>query len=82
MSGNGQINLKEESDMASDKNTRLKPEWVSNNGSGARLFAYSCAISGKDVGASSSEDKAKVGSGISGLMKELEKTKLDTCDNA
>ena len=68
--------------MGSDKNTSVKPEWLSNNGSDARLFAYSCAISGKDVGASSSVDKAKGSSGITGLMKELEKTKLDTCDNA
>ena len=69
--------------MGSDKNTRVKPEWLSNNGSDVRLFAYSCAISGKEAGASfSSEDKAKGSSGINGLMKELEKTKLDTCDNA
>lgn len=69
--------------MASDKNKSLKPEWVSNNGCGTRLFAYSCAISGKESGASSSAgDKAKGGTGITGLMKELEKTKLDTCDNA
>ena len=68
--------------MASDKHKSLKPEWVSNNGCGTRLFAYSCAISGKDVGASSSGDKAKGSSGTTGLMKELEKTKLDTCDNA
>ena len=77
MSGNGQINLKEESDMASDKHTRLKPEWVSNNGSGARLFAYSCAISGNEGGALSSKGSAKDDSGIPGLMNELEKTKLD-----
>ena len=69
--------------MGSDKNTRVKPEWLSNNGSDARLFAYSCAISGKESGSSSpSVDKAKGGTGITGLMKELEKTKLDTCDNA
>lgn len=69
--------------MASDKHKSLKPEWVSNNGCGTRLFAYSCAISGKESGSlSSSVDKAKGGTGITGLMKELEKTKLDTCDNA
>ena len=69
--------------MGSDKNTRVKPEWLSNNGSDARLFAYSCAISGKESGSSpSSGDKARGGTGITGLMKELEKTKLDTCDKA
>ena len=78
MSGNGQINLKEESDMASDKNTRLKPEWVSNNGSGARLFAYACGLSRKDSKAKPySEGNAKDGTGITGLRKELEKTRLD-----
>ena len=70
--------------MGSDEITMPKPEWFTNkNGNGTRLFAYSCALSGKDVGAKSSEeDKAKGGSGNTGLMKELEKTKLDTCDNA
>ncbi len=68
--------------MGSDVITMPKPEWITNDG-GARLFAYSCALSGKDGSAtSSSGDKAKDGTGISGLMKELEKTKLDTCDNA
>ena len=69
--------------MGSESTTVLKPEWLEDSGNGTRLFAYSCALSGKDGGAtSSSGDKAKDGTGISGLMKELEKTKLDTCDNA
>ncbi|MDY6338786.1 MAG: hypothetical protein SPL61_04045 [Saccharofermentans sp.] len=64
--------------MSSDVNTMPKPEWIPNEGSGARFLAYSYAISGKEGSAlTSSEGKAKGGSGISGLMKELEKTKLD-----
>ena len=64
--------------MSSDVNTTPKPEWIPNEGSGARFLAYSYAISGKEGSAlTSSEGKAKGGSGISGLMKELEKTKLD-----
>ncbi len=60
--------------MGSDENTMLKPEWFENNkGRSVRLFAYSCAISGKEGGASASNG----GTGITGLMKELEKTKLD-----
>ncbi len=60
--------------MGSDENTMLKPEWFADNeGKGVRLFAYSCALSGKEGGASAS----KGGTGITGLMKELEKTKLD-----
>jgi len=67
--------------MGSDVITMPKPEWITNDG-GARLFAYSCALSGKEGSLSSSdEDKARGGTGISGLMKELEKTKLDTHDN-
>lgn len=64
--------------MSSDVNTMPKPEWIPNEGSGARFLAYSYAISGKEGSAlTSSEGKARSGSGISGLMKELEKTKLD-----
>lgn len=65
--------------MKSDENTMLKPEWVKeDNGRDVRLFAYSCALSGKDGRALDSvKDKAKDGAGISGLRKELEKTKLD-----
>ncbi len=60
--------------MGSDENTMLKPEWFADNNScSVRLFAYSCALSGKEGGASAS----KGGTGITGLMKELEKTKLD-----
>ena len=70
--------------MGSDENTMLKPEWFADNeGKGVRLFAYSCELSGKDGRAKSSkEGKAKGSSGITGLMKELEKTKLDACDKA
>ncbi len=65
--------------MGSDEITMPMPEWFkTGEGSGVRLFAYSCALSGKDGRAFSSKgDKAKGGTGISGLMKELEKTKLD-----
>ncbi len=65
--------------MGSDENTMLKPEWFADNNScSVRLFAYSCALSGKEGGALASKGvKAKGGTGITGLMKELEKTKLD-----
>lgn len=65
--------------MKSDENTMLKPEWIKeDNGRDVRLFAYSCALSGNDEGAlNSAKGKAKDGAGISGLRKELEKTKLD-----
>ena len=64
--------------MSSDVITMPKPEWTSTNGSGARFLAYSYALSGKEGSAlTSSEDKAKSGSGLTGLMKELKKTKLD-----
>ena len=63
--------------MRSDKSITPKPEWINNDGSGIRLFAYTCAISGKEGGALPSQGKAKGGTGITGLMKELEKTKLD-----
>ena len=58
--------------MESDVITMPKPERITHDG-GARLFAYSCALSGKEGGASAS----KGGSGITGLRNELEKTKLD-----
>ena len=62
--------------MGSDENTMLKPEWFDNDtGSDVRIFAYSCALSRKDGRALG--NKAKGGTGISGLRKELEKTKLD-----
>ena len=64
--------------MRSDKNSTPKTEWFENDDScGVRLFAYSCAISGNEGRALSSVGKAKEGAGISGLRKELEKTKLD-----
>ena len=54
----------------------LTPELVFNdNGKGVRLFAYSSAICGKE--GSAFDKKAKNGSGATGLMTELEKTKLD-----
>ena len=65
--------------MGSDEITMPMPEWFKNDaGSGVRVFAYSCALSGKEGRALASKgDKAKDGTGISGLRKELEKTKLD-----
>ena len=69
--------------MGSESTTVLKPEWLEDSGNGTRLFAYSCALSGKEGKAkSSNEGKVKDNSGINGLMKELEKTKLDACDKA
>ncbi len=69
--------------MGSKEITDLKPEWFKGTGSGTRLFAYSCALSGSEGRAlPSSNGKVKGSSGMAGLMKELEKTKLDTCDNA
>ena len=65
--------------MKSDEITMPMPEWIKNDdGSGVRVFAYSCALSGKEGRALASKgDKVKGGTGISGLRKELEKTKLD-----
>ena len=65
--------------MGSDENTKPKAEWFPINADkGVRLLAYSYAISGKEASTSSSkEDMAENGTGITGLMKELEKTKLD-----
>jgi hypothetical protein len=64
--------------MGSDVITMPKPEWIPNKGSGARFLAYSYALSGKEGSAlTSSEDKVKSGSGLTGLMEELKKTKLD-----
>ena len=63
--------------MGSDKHITPKPEWINNDGCGIRLFAYTCAISGKEGGALSSQGKAMGGTGITGLRKELEKTRLD-----
>ena len=65
--------------MGSDEITMPMPEWIkTGEGSGVRLFAYSCALSGKEGRALfAKSNKAKGGTGISGLRKELEKTKLD-----
>lgn len=70
---------KEVSDMVSDENTMLKPEWFEDNDDDVvRIFAYSCALSGKEGRALfAKENKAMGGTGITGLRKELEKTKLD-----
>lgn len=63
--------------MRSDETVMLEPELTSkDDGKGVRLFAYACAVSGKE--GSALDNKAKGGSGITGLMKELEKTILDT----
>ena len=65
--------------MGSDEITMPKTTyWAVDNGKKARLYAYACALSGKDRKASfSSVDKATGGTGISGLREELEKTRLD-----
>ena len=74
----GQINFKEVSDMGSDNNIKPKAEFLKNEDCGGRLYAYSAALSGKDRGALvSTGTRVKGGTGISGLMNELEKTKLD-----
>ena len=76
----GRNKNKEVSDMRSDVITMPKSESFPNDtGCGERLFAYACGLSGKDHKASSSSDgKAKKGSGITGLYEEFEKTKLDS----
>jgi len=65
--------------MNSDVNTMPMPESFPNdNGNGARLFAYACGLSRKESKAKPySEGNAKDGTGITGLRKELEKTRLD-----
>lgn len=63
--------------MGSDKNIMPKTEFLTNEDSGVRLFAYSCAISRKEGGALPSQGMAKEKAGIAGLRDELEKTKLD-----
>ena len=65
--------------MRSDEIKIPEPEkFTDNTGSKARFFAYLKALSGKDR----QKVRTKNEHGMSGLMKELEKTKLDTCDNA
>ena len=73
----GANKYKEVSDMSSDQKTSPKAEWLSNSDKELRLFAYTCAISGKEGGALPLQGKAKGGTGITGLRRELEKTKLD-----
>ncbi len=65
--------------MRSDVITMPKSESFPNEtNDGVRFLAYAYAMSGKDGAAVSSKDgKAKEGSGMSGLINELEKTKLD-----
>lgn len=65
--------------MRSDEITVPKPEkWPEKTGSKVSLFAYFKALSGKDR----HRAQPKASPERSGLMKELEKTRLDTCDNA
>ena len=65
--------------MGSDENKKPKAEWFPGNSDKAiRLLAYTYSISGKagDI-EPSKNSKVEGGTGIAGLMKELEKTKLD-----
>lgn len=64
--------------MRSDEMTVLEPELITEDtGKSVRLYAYSCAISGKERSAwPSAEDKAKNGPGVTGLLEELQKTVL------
>ena len=65
--------------MRSDEIKIPEPEkFTDNAGNKARFFAYLKALSGKDR----QKVRTKDDHGMSGLMKELEKTRLDTCDNA
>ena len=64
--------------MGSDVITMPNFEFHANDECGVRLFAYSCALSGKEGRAMfAKSNMAKGGTGITGLRKELEKTKLD-----
>lgn len=65
--------------MRSDEIKIPEPEkFTDNAGNKARFFAYLKALSGKDR----QKVRTAENPGMSGLMKELEKTRLDTCDNA
>ena len=65
--------------MRSDEIKIPKPEkWTAHSGDKVRFFAYLKALSGKDRQKARAADNP----GKSGLMKELEKTRLNTCDNA
>ena len=65
--------------MRSDEIKAPEPEWCTEKaGNKVRLFAYLCALSGRDKRAAQPTSNPN----RSGLMKELEKTRLDTCDNA
>ena len=73
----GANKYKEVSDMSSDLKTSPKAEWLSNSDKELRLFAYTCAISGKEGRALSLKGKAEEKAGMASLREELEKTKLD-----
>ena len=64
--------------MRSEIKTPEPEKCAENPDNKVRLLAYLKALSGKD------RQKARTANnpGRSGLMKELEKTRLDTCDNA
>ena len=64
--------------MRSDEITVPKPEKWPEKGNKVSLYAYFKALSGKDR----QRAQPKASPERSGLMKELEKTRLDTCDNA
>ncbi len=64
--------------MRSEIKTPEPEKCTENAGNKVRLYAYLKALSGKDRQKARTTDNP----GRSGLMKELEKTRLDTCDNA
>lgn len=64
--------------MRSDEITVPKPEKWPKKGNKVSLYAYFKALSGKDRHVA----QPNLNAGKSGLMKELEKTRLDTCDEA
>ena len=64
--------------MRSEIKTPEPEKCTENSGNKVRLFAYLKALSGKDRQKARTTDNT----GRSGLMKELEKTRLDTCNNA
>ena len=64
--------------MRSEIKTPEPEKCTENADNKVRLFAYLKALSGKDRQKARTADNP----GRSGLMKELEKTRLDTCDNA
>ena len=64
--------------MRSEIKTPEPEKCTENAGNKVRLYAYLKALSGKDR----QRAQPKASPERSGLMKELEKTRLDTCDNA